>query len=72
MTTAALNGDLETASALQKSFQSLVELLFCEPNPIPVKAAMKYLGYDCGFPRLPLTELTQENKARLKTALDAL
>lgn len=72
MTTAALNGDLETASALQKSFQSLIELLFCEPNPIPVKAAMKYLGYDCGFPRLPLTELTQENKARLKTALDAL
>jgi 4-hydroxy-tetrahydrodipicolinate synthase len=72
MTKAALSGDLETAASLQQSFQSLIELLFCEPNPIPVKAAMKYLGYDCGSPRLPLTELSKENKERLKAALDAL
>lgn len=72
MAKSALIGDLETASALQQSLQSLVELLFCEPNPIPVKAAMKYMGYDCGSPRLPLTELSKENKERLKAALDAL
>ena len=72
MANAALAGDWVTASALQRSFQGLVELLFCEPNPIPVKAAMRYIGYDCGSPRLPLTELSRENKDRLKAALDEL
>jgi 4-hydroxy-tetrahydrodipicolinate synthase len=65
MARAALDGDLDTAAALQQELQPLVELLFCEPNPIPVKAAMKYIGFDCGSPRLPLTELSQENKKRL-------
>lgn len=65
MAQAALAGDLDTASALQQELQPLIDLLFCEPNPIPVKAAMKYIGYDCGSPRLPLTELSQENKKRL-------
>lgn len=72
MASAALAGDFSTASALQQQFQPLIELLFCEPNPIPVKAAMKYMGYDCGSPRLPLTELSKENKERLKAALDGL
>ena len=65
MAQAALAGDLDTAAALQQELQPLINLLFCEPNPIPVKAAMKYIGYDCGSPRLPLTELSQENKKRL-------
>lgn len=70
MAQAALAGDLDTAAALQQELQPLVELLFCEPNPIPVKAAMRYIGYDCGSPRLPLTELSKENKERLKKVLD--
>ena len=70
MAQAALAGDLDTAAALQQQLQPLVELLFCEPNPIPVKAAMRYIGYDCGSPRLPLTELSAENKARLRKALE--
>ena len=70
MVNAALSGDLKTAAALQQQLQPLIELLFCEPNPIPVKAAMRFLGYDCGSPRLPLTELSKENKERLKKALD--
>lgn len=70
MTKAALAGDFDTAAALQQEMQPLIELLFCEPNPIPVKAAMKYIGYDCGSPRLPLTELSAENKERLKKVLD--
>lgn len=70
MVNAALSGDLKTAAALQQQLQPLIELLFCEPNPIPVKAAMRYLGYDCGSPRLPLTELSKENKERLTKALD--
>jgi 4-hydroxy-tetrahydrodipicolinate synthase len=65
MAKAALDGDLDTAAALQQDLQPLIDLLFCEPNPIPVKAAMKYMGYDCGSPRLPLTELSKENKKRL-------
>ncbi len=66
MAQAALDGDLDTAAALQQELQPLIELLFCEPNPIPVKAAMRYVGFDCGAPRLPLTELSVENKKRLE------
>lgn len=66
MAQAALDGDLDTAASLQQQLQPLVELLFCEPNPIPVKAAMRYIGYDCGSCRLPLTELSKENKKKLE------
>ena len=66
MTSAMLAGDLDTATALQQQLQPLIDLLFCEVNPIPVKAAMKYLGYDCGGCRLPLTELSKENQKRLE------
>ena len=65
MAAAALDGDLDTAADLQQQLQPLIDLLFCEVNPIPVKAAMKYMGYDCGGCRLPLTELSSENKKRL-------
>ena len=65
MALAALAGDLDTAAALQQELQPLNELLFCEPNPIPLKAAMQYIGYDCGTCRLPLTELSKENRKRL-------
>ena len=52
-----------------EELQPLIELLFCEPNPIPVKAAMRYIGFDCGSPRLPLTELSKDNWERMKKAL---
>ena len=64
---AALEGDFAKAAALQRRYLPLIDLLFCEVNPIPVKAAMAYIGYDCGCCRLPLTELTAENKRRLET-----
>lgn len=66
MCNAAAVGDFDTASALQIQLQPLIDLLFCEVNPIPVKAAMKHIGYDCGSCRLPLTNLTQENARRMK------
>lgn len=66
MAEAALAGDFDTAAALQISLQPLAELLFSEVNPIPVKAAMKFIGYDCGECRLPLTGLTPENEKKLK------
>lgn len=69
MAQAALAGDFDTAAALQKELLPLIDLLFCEVNPIPVKAAMKLIGYDCGECRLPLTRMTDENLAKLKILL---
>lgn len=66
MTDAALAGDFDTAADLQKKLQPLNELLFSEVNPIPVKAAMKCIGYDCGECRLPLTSLSPKNQQKLE------
>jgi len=65
LTSAALDGDMDTAADLQSRLSPLLEILFCEVNPIPVKAAMARIGFDCGSCRLPLTELSAENKKRL-------
>ena len=69
MAKAALDGDFDTAASLQIALQPLVELLFCQVNPIPVKEAMNILGYDCGGCRLPLTSLSPENRKKLETEL---
>lgn len=69
MAEAALDGDFDTASALQTELQSLVEALFCDVNPIPVKEAMKLIGYDCGGCRLPLGPLPGEKLAMLRKVL---
>ena len=69
MAHAALDGDFDTASALQCQLLPLIELLFSEVNPIPVKAAMKLIGYDCGSCRLPLTQLSPGNLEKLKACL---
>ena len=65
MVEAALDGDFDTAAALQGQLQPLCDLLFCEVNPIPVKEAMGYIGYDCGSCRLPLCQLSKSNKERM-------
>ena len=64
MTNAALKGDRNSA-AMQQRYQGLIDLLFCDVNPIPVKEAMKMIGYDCGGCRLPLTSLSQENRKKI-------
>ena len=66
MTIAALDGDFDTAAELQRRLYSLTRLLQCQVNPVPVKAAMKCIGYDCGGCRLPLTELGEEETRKLK------
>lgn len=66
MCQAALQGDYRTAAALQQQFMPLIDLLFCEVNPIPVKAAMQCIGYDCGGCRLPLCKLTKEHQQQLE------
>lgn len=68
---AALDGDFDTAAALQCELLELIGLLFSETNPIPVKEAMKLIGYDCGTCRLPLTSMTEKNRNRLISALRA-
>ena len=65
MCQAALAGDFDTAAALQIEFQPLIEALFCEVNPIPVKEAMKMIGYDCGGCRMPLSPMSPENRNKL-------
>lgn len=69
MCSAALAGDFDTAAALQLELQPLVEALFCEVNPIPVKEAMKMIGYDCGTCRLPLSAMAPENRKKLEQVL---
>lgn len=67
---AALDGDFDTAAALQCHLQPIIAALFCEVNPIPVKEAMKIIGYDCGSCRLPLTSISGENRDKLLHLFD--
>ena len=69
MTQAALAGDFDTAAALQCELLPLIELLFCEVNPIPVKAALNLMGMEAGTLRMPLTDMEPANVARLEKAM---
>lgn len=57
--------------ALQLRLLELIEALFCDVNPIPVKEAMNLLGHDAGQCRMPLAPLNAANRERLRTALCA-
>lgn len=70
MTDAALAGDFALAAALQRRLLPLMELMFCQVNPIPVKAAMQMIGFDVGACRMPLDDLTKANADRLRRCLD--
>ena len=65
MTEAALDGDFDTAAALQCRLLPIIELLFSEVNPIPIKYAMRCAGYDCGECRLPLGPLSQTIRQKI-------
>ena len=69
LTEAALDGDFDTAAALQCDLLELITLLFSEVNPIPIKEALRLIGYDCGGCRLPLTAISTENRAMLAALL---
>lgn len=64
-----LEGNQEKARKIQLDAMPLLKALFCEVNPIPVKAAMNMLGMAAGPLRAPLTEMTDANKAILKEEL---
>lgn len=64
-----LNGDVEDSRKLQLGMKSLIDKLFIEVNPIPVKTAMNLLGFEVGDLRLPLAPMEDSN---LKTLRDEL
>ena len=69
MVRAARKGDYPKAAELQRKLLPLMDLMFCQVNPIPVKTAMGMIGYDCGDCRLPLDGLTEENREKLRDCL---
>lgn len=71
MTSAFLSGDLKKAAKMQLDMLPLVRALFSEVNPIPVKKAMRLRGLCNGTLRLPLTEMTAANAAKLAEILPA-
>lgn len=66
MTKKYFDGNQKEATKMQLEVLDLVDALFSEVNPIPVKYALNLKGYDFGKPRLPLVELSEENKANME------
>ena len=64
-----LEGDRKNAAALQLDYLDLINALFCEVNPIPVKGAMNLMGYNVGKLRLPLTEIEDAHRDLVKKCL---
>lgn len=64
-----LNGNVEKARQLQLEALDLCDALFCEVNPIPVKAALNLMGKNVGSLRMPLTEMEDNNKEKLQRAM---
>ena len=64
-----LEGDIKEATKLQIEAIPLVNALFCEVNPIPVKTAMNMMGMEVGPLRMPLCEMEECNKEILKKAM---
>ena len=65
------DGNVKESAKLQLEAIPLISALFCEVNPIPVKAAMNLMGKETGPLRLPLTEMEPEHQERLKRELQA-
>ena len=64
-----LNGDIKESNKIQREYYELMSDLFCDVNPIPVKAAMNILGFECGECRMPLDNLNSSNFEKLKNAM---
>ena len=64
-----LNGDIKESNKIQREYYELMSDLFCDVNPIPVKAAMNILGFECGECRMPLNNLNSSNFEKLKNAM---
>jgi 4-hydroxy-tetrahydrodipicolinate synthase len=69
MVMAYLNGDTQKAMEMQLYYNDLIRSLFCEVNPIPVKAAMAYMGFGENYVRSPLYPMEGANAERLKESM---
>ena len=72
LTAACLQGDYQAAAELQRTYAELIDALFCETNPIPIKTAMNLMGLEVGPLRMPLCEMSDTGKARLTAAMENL
>ncbi len=69
MTRMCLDNDFEAASKLQIQYMDLIDALFTEVNPIPIKAAMNLLGIEAGPLRLPLCDISEKNLEVLRQTM---
>lgn len=69
MTRNYLDGNVKEANKMQLDVIDLIDALFVEVNPIPVKHALNLMGYDFGIPRLPLIEMSEKNKQKMKDVM---
>ena len=69
MVTSYLSGNIEEARKLQLKMNGLINTLFIEVNPIPIKTAMNIMGMKAGDFRLPLTPMTNSNLKILITEM---
>ena len=72
MTEKCLKGDFPSARTLQLRYLPLMRALFSDVNPIPIKEAMNYLGFDVGGYRLPLCGMNESLKNRLIMEIEQL
>ncbi len=66
------DGQVKESAALQLKLLGLINALFCDVNPIPVKEAMNLLGWKAGHCRLPLVDLSQEHLELLKKEMKSV
>lgn len=66
------DGKVAESAALQLKLFDFINALFCDVNPIPVKAALELMGYSVGAPRLPLCEITDAGLLRLKSSMEKI
>lgn len=69
MCAAYFNGDAATATKMQLEYLELINNLFIEVNPIPVKTALNLMGKKVGNLRLPLTPMDEGNLEKLKASM---
>lgn len=69
---ACLTGNYQKAAAMQVQYMDLLDSLFCEVNPIPIKTTMNLLGMEVGPLRMPLCEMEDSSLSRLKASMAAL
>jgi len=65
----AVNGKIDEAASIHRRLLPLVNALFIVSNPIPIKYALNYIGFNVGKPRLPLTEPDEKSATFIKDTL---